>query len=227
MLLRLECTAVVVGMEAGTRGYVIRHVRSVREIMTRGKDRRATEQGGNRWAIPPLLVVVLGVLAFPQQSSGEESIIGSPFAVLDHGEKGGYEWRVYTSPMSKRRGQSLPCINVSVERELRPVSEAATFSSCGSIKPFPTVTKVGAGVGLKRVVVAGMAFDREVHTVKYRLSDGRTATRRARLISARAARKAHVTRFAFLAVAVARGLSIGRIVGYDASGRAVAGVVKT
>jgi len=192
--------------------------------MVERKNRSATERQ-KRWTILSLLAATLAALAAPQSCFGEESIIGGPFAVLDHGKIGGYEWRVYTSPMNKHRGKSLPCINVSLERELRPVSEAETFSSCGSIRPFPTVTKVGAGVGRKRVVVAGMAFHREVRTVKYRLSDGRTVTRTPRLISRRVVRKAHVRRFAFLAVAVARGLRIGRVIGYDASGQPVSGVV--
>lgn len=177
------------------------------------------------WASLSVIATTLAILVAPQPCFGEESIIGGPFAVLEHGKKGGYEWRVYTSPMNKRRGDGLPCINVSVERDLRPVSEAGTVSVCGSVKPFPTVVKVGAGAGERRVIVAGMAFGREVRIVKYQLSDGRTVTRRPRLISARAAREAHVRPFAFLAVAVARGLWIGRVIGYDASGRPVSGVV--
>lgn len=179
-----------------------------------------------------LLASLAAAIAFVTASPGvaETSIFGDPFAVLDHGKKGPYEWRVYASPwrvFTKDRSHmlSLPCINVSIESELRPVSEAETFQSCGTVKPFPTVTQVAVGNGKDKVTVAGMAFDREVRMVKIPLSDGRAVRRRPRVMSMRASRKAHVKPFAFLAFAVARGLSIGRIVGYDASGRQITGQV--
>lgn len=165
------------------------------------------------------MVIFAGVPA-----SAEQAIIGGPFVVLEHGEKGGYEWRIYTSPMNKRQKRSLPCVNVTVERELRPISEAEVFMSCGPIKPFPTVVQVAVGLRKKKVTVAGMAFDRGVRMVKISLSGGRTVKRSPRVISTRAARKAHVKPFAFLAFAVARGLSIGRVIGYNASGQPISGM---
>lgn len=164
------------------------------------------------------------ILTGAQVSSAEEAIIGGPFAVLEHGQKGSYEWRVYTSPFDRQQKAGPPCINVSLERELRPISEAETFMACGRVAPLPIVMQSASGMGEKRVTVAGMAFDREVRLVKIPLSDGRAAMRRPRIISARTARKAHVERFAFLAFAVARGLSIGRVIGYDAQGRPVSGL---
>src|SRR5919106_1327979 len=99
-------------------------------------------------------------------SAAETSIAGDSYAVLDRGQKGAYEWRIFTSPMNGSRTQSLPCIDVSVERKLRPISEAAIFESCGTIKPFPIIMQVAVGKGKKKVTVAGMAFDRRVRMVK-------------------------------------------------------------
>jgi hypothetical protein len=171
------------------------------------------------------LLLAVSLLAGTQASAGGRSILGGPFAVLEHGSKGGYEWRVYISPLKSSQRHGLPCMDVSVERDLRPVSEAEVFTSCGAVKPFPLVTQVVVGSGEGKVMVAGMAFDRAVRMVKIRLSDGRAVWRRARVISRRGARKAHVDRFAFLAFPLARGLSIGRVIGYDAAGRPISGLI--
>jgi hypothetical protein len=170
------------------------------------------------------LFLAMSGLASASLCYSEQSIIGGPYFVLDHGWKGGYGWRVFTSPMRQHsHNRSAPCMDVTVERKLRPISEAEVFSSCGAVKPFPTITEVAVGSGNAKVTVAGMAFDRGVHTAKIPLSDGRTVKRRLRVISSRAAQRAQVERFAFLAFTVARGLSIGHVTGYDASGRLVSG----
>jgi hypothetical protein len=182
-------------------------------------------RGSRNWR-PRFLTALLAMacsFAIVDSAAGGASIIGGPYAVLEHGQKGGYEWRIFTSPMQRGRGRSLPCINVSVEPKLRPISSAEVFMSCGTVEPFPTVMQVAQGEGRKRVTVAGMAFDCKVSTVKIPLSDGRAVWRSPRIISMRSAQRAHVERFAFLAFAVARGLSIGRVIGYDASGQVVAG----
>jgi len=173
-----------------------------------------------------IVAVLIAVAMFTAASAhaSEPSIIGGPYAVLDHGQKAGYEWRIFTSPMVRSRIQGPPCMNVTVERELRSVSEAEVLMSCGTVKPFPTITQVAVGTGKRKITVAGMAFDREVRRVKIPLSDGRRVWRSPRLINAKTARRAHVEPFAFLAFAVAQGLSIGRVIGYDASGQLISGV---
>lgn len=173
-----------------------------------------------------LLASLVAVCVFPATALGgaaETPIFGGPYAVLSHGMKGPYEWRISTSPMNRQRKQSLPCINVSVERELRPISEAEVFMSCGTVKPFPTVTRVAAGTGSKKVTVVGMAFGQDVRRVDVSLSDGRVVKRRPRIIGSYIRDKARVKPFAFLVFAVARGLSIGRIVGYDRGGLPITG----
>jgi hypothetical protein len=185
----------------------------------------------NRWCLGgwlPRSLVMLLAMAFSFGTAATDaagaSIVGGPYAVLEHGQKGGYEWRVFASPMHRERERGSPCINVSVEPTLRSISSAEVFMSCGKVKPFPTVTQVAQGKGKRRVTVAGMAFDTEVRMVKIPLSDGRAVMRRPRVISARSAQEAHVERFAFLAFSVARGLSIGRVVGYDVEGRLISGL---
>lgn len=175
-----------------------------------------------RRLLPVLLISVVSFTAV-SLSRAEPSIVGGPYAVLDHGKTGGYEWRIFTSPMKRSARRSLPCVNVTAEPKLRPITEAKVFMSCGAVKPFPINTQVAVGEGTRKVTVAGMAFDRAVRIVKISLSDGRAVRRRPQIISARSARKAHVEPFAFLAFAVARGLSIGRIIGYDASGHPISG----
>lgn len=187
-----------------------------------GRPRRASEFG-RYWASLMLLGALVSCVAIVPADARESTIVGGPYAVLEHGAKGGYEWRAFTSPQSASDLRSLPCINVTAERQLRPISEAEVFMSCGSVTPFPIVTQVALGSGTKKVTVAGMAFDREVHAVKIPLSDGRSVMRKPRLLSKPNARKAHVEQFAFLVFAVARGLSIGRVLGYDAEGHLVAG----
>lgn len=187
---------------------------------------RSSRRPPKLWCLRVLAPILFGTaFACVTASSigASPSIIGGPYAVLEQGTKGGYEWRAFASPMRPWRKQSLPCINVSVERELRPISEAEVFMLCGTVKPFPTVMQVGVGSGEKRVTVAGIALDRDVRMVKIPLSDGSFVRRAPRVISKRSARKAHVEPFAFLVFAVARGLSIGPVVGYDARGRLVSG----
>jgi hypothetical protein len=149
-------------------------------------------------------------------------VLIKPHAILLQGNSGSYKWRALTHRNSPAPGAKYrPCLDVSIGHRPSSLRASEIFVVCGSVTPFPDVLEAAVGTDKRRLTVIAMAYSQRVRMVLVDLGARGKRRIRLRLLSTSKARKVHVKKFRFAALALAGPLCIHRLVGFDAKGHMV------
>ena len=141
---------------------------------------------------------------------------------VDHGTIGDYAWSLGVHRGLGLKGSTHPCLIVTsgpaMPRGKRPVSR---LSLCGSLSGTQIVVSNSSGNGAEERTVLGLAFGRDIRSVRVWLRGRRSRIVPLSLLGRSQARRAHVEQFRYGALALAGYFCLRRIATYDSRGRLI------
>jgi len=151
-----------------------------------------------------------------------ENLRGSstPDAAALKGSVGGYPWEVAIRRGAGESGARTPCLSVELAPP-RSKGGTGTNTGCHPLTPYPLAVGQSINSGAAKRSIVGMAYPLEVHSVRVWLKHRPSYVVRLDSLSSERARKAHIERLSFGAVAFSGPSCLARVTAFDSKGRKV------